>query len=614
MLLMTGSTGQFFALVPKAVTFAIVASLFECIFILPLHYLDFGPRPAAAGTGAAALPRKHDDPLLRALRRLTHAVLRVTLRWRWTSLAAVVLAFIASVALLGVSIAGIAPLIRIKFFPDDYNLYYVFIDAAPGTPLGDVDQRVRAVSRAVIEQGPGYAKSAAGFAGFTVTEDYEQEEGHHLGTVMVALPDKGERAFDDAVTHLEHMRQGLTRRFQTDGYRIRLRAEKDGPPSGKDINIQVVGNDEAAVSALADAVTAALRDDPGLGPELIQLDGGRPTAVRVLRLEVDGARAREHGLTRGDAARLAAAVLDGRIIGDLRLADEEVDLRLGLDAAFLDMPDKALQIPVLEHPSGPVLLGDLVTPVVDTQPSELRRYRGQRSRTVTANLRPGARISPATVKTWAEARRHDWQAHYPGVALVFGGEYAETQRSYASLTRAFGLSVLVIYLILAAQFRSYVQPAIILSAVMFSIIGVVLGKLVTQSLFTVNSFIALVGVTGVVVNDALVLLDFINRGYRGGLSRAEAIRRGIDVRLRPILLTTLTTTLGLLPMALGIPSYSLIWGTMASTFAAGLATATLLTLFIVPVGWDLLMQRRERGPARGAPAGSGRRAGRTRQA
>ena len=93
--------------------------------------------------------------------------------------------------------------------------------------------------------------------------------------------------------------------------------------------------------------------------------------------------------------------------------------------------------------------------------------------------------------------------------------------------------------------------------------GVVFGKLLTQSLFTINSFIAVIGVAGVVVNDALVLIDFINRRYRSGMSRAEAIREGVHIGLRPILLTTLTTTLGLLPMAIGFPHYSLVWGTMA---------------------------------------------------
>jgi HAE1 family hydrophobic/amphiphilic exporter-1 len=150
------------------------------------------------------------------------------------------------------------------------------------------------------------------------------------------------------------------------------------------------------------------------------------------------------------------------------------------------------------------------------------------------------------------------------------------------------------YVILATQFQSYLQPLIVLSAVVFALIGVVSGKLVTQSLFTVNSFIAVIGVAGVVVNDALVLIDFINRRYRSGMSRKDAIIEGVHIRLRPIVLTTLTTTLGLLPMALGIPSYSLVWGTMASTFVTGLATATALTLFIVPVLWDLTQGLQER--------------------
>ena len=149
-------------------------------------------------------------------------------------------------------------------------------------------------------------------------------------------------------------------------------------------------------------------------------------------------------------------------------------------------------------------------------------------------------------------------------------------------------------MILALQFQSYLQPFIILSAVGFALIGVVFGKFLTQGLFTINSFIAVVGVTGVVVNDSLVLIDFINRAYRRLGNRRSAIQEGIRIRLRPILLTTLTTTLGLLPMAIGFPYYSLVWGTMASTFVTGLCTATFLTLFIVPLEWNLLVALKER--------------------
>ena len=195
-----------------------------------------------------------------------------------------------------------------------------------------------------------------------------------------------------------------------------------------------------------------------------------------------------------------------------------------------------------------------------------------------------------TVRTHYETIRD----RYPGATVIFGGEYEDTQRSYRSLAYAFIIAVMLMYVILATQFQSYLQPLIILSAIMFALIGVVFGKLVTQSLFTVNSFVAVIGVAGVVVNDALVLIDFINKRYRAGLTRREAIDEGVHIRLRPIVLTTLTTTLGLLPMAIGFPSYSLIWGTMASTFVTGLAAATALILFIVPVLWDLLMGWQER--------------------
>ncbi len=595
MLMMTGSTGEFFALIPKAVSFAILASLFECLFILPIHYLDYGPRPQAGGPTLDA----RDTWLLRPLRRLANALIRLTLRFRLLTLAAVLVSFLAAVAILAVSIAGIAPLVRIKFFPDDYAIYYAFIEGPASTPIEEIDRRVRRIAEDIMADGPGYAQSAAGFAGFTISEDYEDIPGHNLGTVMVALPPKDDQAFDDPQAHLERMRQRLTERFAGPGYSIRVRAEKDGPPAGKDVNVQIVGADEDSVRGLTAELLTRMRAHPRFGANLTDLEDDSGQPARVFRLVVDAARSREQGLTQGDAARMAASVLDGRFVGKFRLSDEEVDLKLRVDPAWLDAPEAALDIPVLEHPSGPVLLRDIVTPVAEIQPGELKRYQRQRSLAITANIRANSGISSAEVTAWVRGQYQQIRDRFPGAAPIFSGEYETTQRSFDSLTQAFGLAVLIIYLILATQFRSYAQPLIVLSAIMFAVVGVVFGKVFTQSLFTINSFIAVVGVAGVVVNDSLVLLDFINRLYRGGMSRREAVLEGVRVRLRPIILTTLTTILGLLPMALGIPSYSLIWGTMASTFVTGLATATLLTLFVVPVAWDLLTQWQERRAAAG---------------
>jgi HAE1 family hydrophobic/amphiphilic exporter-1 len=598
MLIMTGSTGEFFALIPKAVTFAIIASLFECLLILPLHYLDFGPRPKSPSATGKSAPMERENRLMRALRAMTERLIGLTMRFRVLSLSLVVVAFISAIAMLGASVSGVAPFVRIQFFPDDYATYYAFIEGTPETPIEQTHERVKAVAAFIMADGPDYARSAAGFAGFTISEDYENQMGRHLGTVMVALPPKADQAFEDPLAHLDRMRERLSEQFADSGFAIRVRAEKDGPPTGKDINIQIAGSNEASVRSLSEALLQRLDEHPDFGPNLVGLQDDRGVPSRVFRLAVDASRAHELGLTAGDAARMAASVLDGRYIGKYRLSDEEVDLKLRIDPVYLDAPEAALDIPVLERPSGAVLLRDIVEPIAEMQPGELKRYQRQRSLTITADIRTGAPISPAQVTAWVRSQYPALRASHPGASLTFGGEFEETQRSFDSLSKAFGLAVLLIYLILATQFKSYTQPLIILSAVMFSMIGVVYGKVATQSLFTINSFIALVGVTGVVVNDALVLLAFINRRYRDGMSRADAIREGVRLRLRPIVLTTLTTTLGLMPMALGIPSYSVIWGPMASTFVTGLATATFLTLFIVPVAWDLLMEWEEKRRAR----------------
>ncbi len=596
MLIMTGYVGDFFALVPKAVTFAILASLVECLLILPIHYFDFGPRPQQTIS-----LMEGDNALMRLARRFADWLLRRTLRYRLFSVSVVLGLFFASMVVMALSFSGKVPLIRIQFFPDDYKIYYVDIFGPSSTPIEEVDARVKRIAQSVMEDGPGMVSAATGYAGFYFNEDYEPVYGNNYGSVMVTLPALEDQTFDDPLAHLERMRGKLAPLYETDGYRLSIHAQKDGPPSGKDINVRVVGANVESVSRLAQALLGYMRENSDIGPNLIDLKDDRGEPKRVFRFLVNQPRVAEYGLDNGRVAQLAASVLDGRYVGKYRHVDEEIDLKLAIDPAGLESPEQALYIPLVEDAGRPVYLADLVDVRTYSEAGEIKRYQGQRAISLKADIREGAPTStPAvvnTVKTYYETIRQD----YPGATVTFGGEHEDTQRSFESLGYAFIIAVLVMYVILATQFQSYLQPLIILSAIVFALIGVVFGKLVTQSLFTINSFIAVVGVAGVVVNDALVLIDFINKRHRGGKSRQEAILEGVHVRLRPILLTTLTTTLGLLPMAIGFPSYSLIWGTMASTFVTGLAAATTLTLFIIPVLWDLLLglqgrlqRRRER--------------------
>jgi HAE1 family hydrophobic/amphiphilic exporter-1 len=608
MLMMTGSTGEFFAQIPLAISAAIAASLFECLLILPAHFMDWPGRRAAEKEAERHAARK-ERWIMAIVRRGTNKIVALTLKYRFTSLGLVFVAFLVAIAIAVVSVTGKIPLIKIKFFPEEYTNYYIELEGPLATPIESTNQRLKEITRFILPGRPGQLSSATATAGFYVNEDYQPVFGSNLGHVNVEMPQKGDYDFpdnpgNDTTRHLEFMREQLAP-FAADGWTVRVRPESGGPPTGKDLNVRIVGPNPDSVAALTNEMYGFLKNHEKLGPYLIDLSDNRGQPTRVFRFRVNKARAAEFGLTPLYVSRLAGSVLDGRVVGKFRAVDEEVDLKLKIDAAYLDAPEAALSLPVLQHPSGPVRLGDLTESESYMEPNKLDRYQNNRAITLGANIRPGAPTSSQTVVNAIQTRYQEIRDRFPGAEVAFSGEFESTRRSYTSLTYAFSVALLVIYLILATQFQSYLQPLIILSAVVFSVVGVIFGKVITQSLFTVNSFIALVGVTGVVVNDSLVLIDFINRRYREGARRREAVLDGIRVRLRPILLTTLTTSLGLAPMALGIPSYSLVWGAMASTFVTGLCTATFLTLFIVPIEWELLMglkmrwdSRRQKGEPR----------------
>ncbi|MGD9338387.1 MAG: efflux RND transporter permease subunit [Syntrophobacterales bacterium] len=593
MFIMSGSTGEFFAQIPIAISAAIVASLFECLIILPSHFMDWPGWQHAEKEARENKPARKERWVMSLLHRGTNRLVAFTLRRPVACLGAVFVAFVAALFIIGVSVTGKMALIKIKFFPDEYTNYYIELEGPVATPIESTHRKLKEITNFILPGRPGQLRAGTAMAGFYIDEDYQPIFGSNLGHINVEMPSKEEQNFpenhaNDPITHLDYVRKQLSR-FQEQGWRIRVRPEKTGPPAGKDINVRVVGPNPETVEALAKDIYNYLSSNDQIAPNLTDLSDNRGRPNRIYRFRVDKERAAEYGLTVLAVSRLAGSVLDGRFVGEFRTSDEDIDLKLKIDKKYLDVPEAALSIPIVPHPSGPVRLGDLTKTESYIEPNKLDRYQNSRAITLTANLRPGAPTSTPALVNRIRSYYRTIEDKYPGAEINFSGEFESTRRSYTSLAYAFSVAVLVIYVILATQFRSYLQPLIILSAVVFSLIGVVFGKFVTQGLFTVNSFIAVVGVTGVVVNDSLVLIDFINRSHRAGKSRREAITEGITVRLRPILLTTLTTTLGLLPMAIGIPSYSVVWGTMASTFVTGLCTATFLTLFVVPIEWNLLM-------------------------
>ncbi len=594
MLLMTGMVGDFFAIIPKTIVFALIASLLECLVILPCHYLEFGPRSTGTTPSVESHSTRqgHEGILMRATRSFFNRFILLVLRFRLTAQCILLLAFAGAVVLFVLSFQGKSNLIRIQFFPDNYSLYYIELKGPSGTPIAETDRLVKKLAKIINDEGPGMAESALGFAGYYIDEDFAPQYGSTLGHVAVTLPPSMDRRFadypdNDVVAHLDDVRARL-RPHVPEPFTLVVRPEKDGPPTGKDINIRILGTNEANVTALAERVQTFLNTTEEIAPWLSDLQDDQGKAGKIFRIRIQKEKVAEWGLNPADVTSLAAAALNGQVVGTMRLPEENIDIKVKVARPETVELLQAIDIPIIDHPSGSIRLSDLCYPEFTLEPGTLNRFQHQRAITLTANLKPAAPYSPAMVVNMTREYYTSIRDTYPGATLNFAGEHASTQKSFLSLSYAFVIALLLIYLILAAQFRSYLQPLIIISAVIFALTGVIFGTCLSRTLFTINSFVAVIGVTGVVVNDSLVLVAFINACYQDGLSRRQALIQATNIRLRPILLTTLTTTLGLLPMALGIPEYSIIWGSMAMTFVTGLCTATLLTIIIIPIQWDLL--------------------------
>jgi multidrug efflux pump subunit AcrB len=228
-----------------------------------------------------------------------------------------------------------------------------------------------------------------------------------------------------------------------------------------------------------------------------------------------------------------------------------------------------------------VLLKDVAKLEETSRLASIKHDDRERAITITANVDNQKITSIAANQKLQEAWAKIEQRH-PGYSLKFGGEFSEFQDAFKNLGLLFALGVAIMFTIMAAQFGSVIQPAIIFMAVIFAFWGAVMGLFVIGSPFTINNLFGLVALAGVSVNNSIVLIEFINIARANGVSRWRSILEAGKLRVRPILLTSATTVLGLAPMAIGLGGYSDVWGPLATVMVWGLTASSILSLFLIP--------------------------------
>ena len=355
--------------------------------------------------------------------------------------------------------------------------------------------------------------------------------------------------------------------------------------SGSDVGLKVRGDDLDRIGEIATGLASRLKAVPGIVEVNADVGEGKPEFV--IRIK-DEAPAKYPGLDPGALGDRIVDSVRGRVATRFRELDKSYDIRVRLDEGTQTNVESLLDELV---PCGNALipLRELVTREITRGPREIRRGNQQREVLVTAGLQ-GAKLSqvaPRIQETIAEIPLP------PGYRIVFGGEREEMERSFRGLLAAFLLAILLNYMIMAAQFESLLRPLIILVTVPMGLCGSVLAMLLTGTTWNVISVIGMVVLLGIVVDNAIVKIDYTNQLRKQGMGLREAIVEGSRVRLRPILMSTATTLVALVPLSLGIGRGAELLQPLGVVVIGGLSFSTLLTLVIIPVIYEIVEARKE---------------------
>jgi multidrug efflux pump subunit AcrB len=362
------------------------------------------------------------------------------------------------------------------------------------------------------------------------------------------------------------------------------------------VRVRVRNDDPLELRAAADEVLGIVRAIPGTKDVVDDDVPGRPE----LRLRLDPEAIRASGLSPGLAARILRLHVDGEIVTQMRDQGEKVEVRVRAAPRASGDVARLLDDPVaLPGGAGATTLGALVRAETGSGRGVIKHYNLRRSITVEADIEREATDTVAA----NTAIREGWdkvKGRFASTSLDFSGELDDIEESLDAMKVLFLLGVGLIYLILAAQFRSYWQPAMILATVPLAFTGVVFGLLVSNNPLSLYTLYGVIALTGIAVNSAIVLIDAANARRRLRMSVLHASVYAARRRVVPIIITSTTTIAGLFSLAFGLGGKSLIWGPVAASIVWGIGFSTVLTLFAMPLlYWALMPEHRSR---RGMPS------------
>jgi HAE1 family hydrophobic/amphiphilic exporter-1 len=511
------------------------------------------------------------ERILRTASRVYPQVLGRVLRWRAGVIAVCVALFLYSLYLV--------PRLGTELIPRIHQgQFTIRIEQPAGTPLEETSRDAAPIEAMVLEED--LVETVFSEIGSEPSGEgaLEEQSGENTAELTVAMADLG-RAVQEEDLLIDRLRRGLI-----DFVGIQVRFLLPTLFSFKTpVEVEIEGNDLEELRQVSSRVEEMMREIPGLADIRRSAKVGNPE----VRIEFDRDRLARFGLDVSTAANVVQAKILGEIPTQLSRGETRYDIRVRVDRKHLRGLEDLWRLEIELGTGDFVPLASLAHMRIVPGPSEIRRVGQRRVAVVSANLE-GRDLG--TVSREIQERLNTLPLP-PGCSTSLGGQNREMQTSFKSLRFAMLLAVFLVYIVMASQFESLLHPFVILFSIPLGLIGVVYVLYLLEMPLSIVVFIGVIMLAGIMVNDAIVLVDYINVLRRRGVPRESAIVQAGQVRLRPILMTTMTTVLGLTPMALGFGEGAEIRVPMAVTVIAGLLCSTFLTLLVIPAVYALMDRR-----------------------
>lgn len=573
LMLLPGIVGKFMFVIPFVVTLALTISLVEAFWMLPAHV-----NTMRFDYSMPSRVQRRREAFTHWL-RVKYARLLIWVMRRPKRSSALALVLVAG------AVASLAlGMVHVQFFAfDPLRIFYVNVDMPAGAPIEDTLTRVeQAEARVRGHLRENEARSLASMAGVKFT-DTEPLYGDAYGQLVVSLNPRQE-GMRDVQEIVEAMRSDIEN--LPGAGKITFTVLSGGPPVQKPIRVRVRADDYGELRAAADALKSVVAGVQGTRDLSDDDVAGRPELV----LQIDREAVRSAGLNPGLVARAIRLHVDGEIVATMRDRGEKVEVRVRARREPTSDVVRILDDPIALPGGGSTTLAALTNLETRTGSGVIKTYNLRRAITVEADLDKEA-INAVQANRQIVAGWNELRSRFPRTDIDFSGELDDIQESLDAMQVLFLLGVGLIYLILAAQFRSYWQPLMILVTVPLAFTGVAYGLLVSRNPLSLYTLYGVIALTGIAVNSAIVLIDAANERISQGMSVLHAAVYAARRRVVPIVITTTTTIAGLFSLAFGIGGKSLIWGPVAASIVWGLAFSTVLTLFVIPLLFWLFMRR-----------------------